>query len=201
MSIAGRRQRRGNAMHLARAASLADLGEPSLALGAIPFHHEQAGGDAETLLAASRSCLDMACYDAALDWSVRGRRMLAGTPRGKSYGDLTWNMLFALLLLGRYDEVATLCEDLLAHSVDSALLAHATYAMAILNARLYERSRRDYDAAKSWIEKSREFTDATPPSPTRAVNADIPPEYARAGGDARRAAWTSPGKTWLKPSR
>jgi tetratricopeptide (TPR) repeat protein len=160
-----------NAMHLARAASLADLGEPSLALGAIPFHHEQAGGDAETLLAASRSCLDMACYDAALDWSVRGRRMLAGTPRGKTYGDLTRNMLFALLLLGRYDEVATLCEDLLAHSVDSALLAHATYAMAILNARLYERSRRDYDAAKSWIEKSQEFTDATPPSPTRAVNA------------------------------
>ena len=64
-------------------------------------------------------------------------------------------MLFALLLLGRYDEVESLCEDLLAHSADAALLAHATYAMAILNARLYEKSRRDYDAAKSWIERSR----------------------------------------------
>jgi hypothetical protein len=29
------------AMHLARAASLASLGEPSLSLGAIPFHHDR----------------------------------------------------------------------------------------------------------------------------------------------------------------
>jgi tetratricopeptide (TPR) repeat protein len=159
------------AMHLARAASLARLDEPSLALGAIPFHHEQAGGEVETLLAASRSCLHMACYDAALEWAVRGRRMLAGTPQGKIYTDLTRQMLFALLLLGRYDEVESLCEDLLAHSTDAALLAHATYAMAILNARYYERARRDYDAARSWIERSQAFTDATPASPTRAVNA------------------------------
>jgi tetratricopeptide (TPR) repeat protein len=157
-------------MHLVRAASLASLGQPSLSLGAIPFHHEQAGDDAERLLTASRACLDMACYDAALDWSVRGRRMLSRAPRGKTYGDLTRNMLFALLLLGRYDEVATLCQDLLSHSEDPALLAHATYAMAILNARLYEQSRRDYDAAKSWIEKSQKFTENMPASPTRAVN-------------------------------
>jgi tetratricopeptide (TPR) repeat protein len=160
-----------NAMHLARAAALAGSGEASLALGAIPFHHEQAGGAAETLLAASRSCLDMACYEAALDWSVRGRRMLDGRRQDKTYADLTRNMLFALLLLGRYDEVAGLCEDLLADSVDAALLAHATYAMAILNARLYERSRRDYEVAKSWIEKSQKFTEATPTSPVQAVNA------------------------------
>ncbi len=167
------------AMHLARATALADLGEPSLALGAIPFHHEQASGDAEKLLAASRCCLDMACYDAALEWAVRGRRMLAGASQGKTqgkiqgktYADLTRQMLFALLLLGRYDEVESLAEYLLAQSTDAALLAHATYAMAILNARLYEKSRRNYDAAKSWIERSQAFTDATQASPIRAVNA------------------------------
>lgn len=158
------------AMHLARAASLASVGEPSLSFGAIPFHHEQAGDDAEYLLSASRSCLNMAWYDAALDWSVRGRRMLSRAPRGKIYGDLTRNMLFALLLLGRHDDVAALCQDLLSRNEDPELLAHATYAMAILNARLYERSRRDYDAAKSWIEKSQKFTETMPASPTRAVN-------------------------------
>jgi tetratricopeptide (TPR) repeat protein len=158
------------AMHLARAASLVSLGEPSFSLGAIPFHHEQAGDDAEQLLTASRSCLDMAWYDAALDWSVRGRRMLSRAPHGKTYGDLTRNLLFALLLLGRYDEVAALCQDLLSQSEDPSLLAHATYAMAILNARLYERSRQDYDAAKAWIEKSQKFTESMPASPTRAVN-------------------------------
>ena len=159
------------AMHLARAESLGQLNEPSLALGAIPFHHEQAGGDAATLLAASRSCLDMGCYDAALEWAVRGRRMLAHAPPDKTCNDLTRQMLFALLLLRRYDEVEGLCEDLLADSTDPALLAHATYAMAILNARHYEPSRRDYNAAKCWIEKSQAFTDATPASQTRAVNA------------------------------
>ncbi|MEH2565253.1 tetratricopeptide repeat protein [Bradyrhizobium sp. AZCC 2289] len=158
------------AMHMARAASLVSLGEPSFSLGAIPFHHEQAGDDAEQLLTASRSCLDMAWYDAALDWSVRGRRMLSRAPHGKTYGDLTRNLLFALLLLGRYDEVAALCQDLLSQSEDPSLLAHATYAMAILNARLYERSRQDYDAAKAWIEKSQKFTESMPASPTRAVN-------------------------------
>lgn len=140
-------------------------------LGAIPFHREHADVDADKLLAASRSYLDIACYDAALEWAVRGRRVLAGTPQGKTFADLTRQMLFALLLLGRYDEVESLCGDLLAHSADAALLAHATYAMAILNARLYEKARRDYDAAKSWIERSQAFTDATPASPTRAVNA------------------------------
>jgi tetratricopeptide (TPR) repeat protein len=158
-------------MHLARAASLVSLGEPSLLLGAIPFHNEQAGESAETLLTASRLCLYMACYDAALDWSVRGRRMLSGVSQGKTFGDLTRNMLFALLLLGRYEEVTGLCDDLLSQSEDAALLAHATYAMAILNARLYERSRQDYDAAKIWIEKSQAFTENLPASPTRAVNA------------------------------
>ena len=122
-----------------RAASLASVGELSLSFGAIPFHHEQAGDDAEYLLSASRSCLNMAWYDAALDWSVRGRRMLSRAPRGKIYGDLTRNMLFALLLLGRHDDVAALCQDLLSRNEDPELLAHATYAMAILNARLYER--------------------------------------------------------------
>ena len=159
------------AMHLARAAALAALDEPSLALGAIPFHHEQAGGDAATLLAASRSCLDMGCYDAALEWAVRGRPMLAHAQPGKTDTDLTRQVLFALLLLGRYDEVEGLCEELLAGSADAALLAHATYAMAILQRPPLRAARRDYDAAKSWIEKSQAFTDATPASPTRTVNA------------------------------
>lgn len=159
------------AMHLARAESLGRLGEPSLALGAIPFHHEQAGGDAAPLLAASRSCLDMGCYDAALEWAVRGRAMLSHAPPDKTCNELTRQLLFALLLLRRNDEVEGLCADIVADSTDPALLAHATYAMAILNARHYERSRRDYDAARCWIEKSRAFTDATSASPTRTVNA------------------------------
>jgi tetratricopeptide (TPR) repeat protein len=42
--------------------------------------------------------------------------------------------------------------------------------MAILNVRLYDPARHDYDAAKAWIEQSLDFTDRLPPSETRSVN-------------------------------
>jgi tetratricopeptide (TPR) repeat protein len=158
------------AMHLARAARLRGLDEPSLLMGAIPYHHEQAAEGVETLLTASRLCLALACYDAALDWSLRGRRMLAAAPRGKIYGDLTRSMLFALLLLGRHDDVVRLCDELLDTDEDSAAQAHASYAMAILNARLYERSHHDYGAAKNWTEKAQAFMKRVPASPRRIVN-------------------------------
>ena len=157
-------------MHHTRADYLVGLTESSLSLGAIPFHREQAGEGAETLLTASRLCLEMASYDAALDWSIRGRRMLPDASRGKIYSDLTRNMLFALLLLGRYDEVVRLCNELSPRSKDFALVAHASYAMAILNVRLYDRSHQDYDAARIWIEKAQEFMQRLPATPKRIVN-------------------------------
>ncbi len=158
------------AMHLARAKALAARGEPTLSLGAIPFHREQAGDGVEALLAAASRCMQFAYYEAALDWSIRGQRMLAATLSSSVHAELTRNMLFALLLLGRHREVETLCTEVIAANDDPALAAHATYAMAILNARLYERSRQDYDAARTWIEKSRHFTRKLPPTPRRAVN-------------------------------
>jgi len=157
-------------LHRACAASLDDASEPALALGAIPFHHEQAAGDAGTLLSASKHCMFMAYYDAALDWARRGRRMLDPADRGKSYSEFTRNMLFSLLLLGRYDEVEASCPECRPASEDPALLAHAAYAMAILNARLYPPSRRDYEEARRWVEQSLACTARLPPSPTRTVN-------------------------------
>jgi tetratricopeptide (TPR) repeat protein len=42
--------------------------------------------------------------------------------------------------------------------------------MAILNARLYDPARHDYDAAKAWIAQSLAFTEALPASEVRTVN-------------------------------
>src|SRR5262249_22976750 len=44
------------------------------------------------------------------------------------------------------------------------------YAMAILNARLYDRSRHDYDAAEYWTEQAQFFMQRVPTSPRRTVN-------------------------------
>jgi tetratricopeptide (TPR) repeat protein len=157
-------------LHLARAQELEALNQQSLSLGAIPLHYERQGSDAAPLLAASKHCMHVAFYDAALDWAVRGRRMLSATDRGQTYCEFTRNILFALLLLNRLDEVDAICAENLARGDDPALLAHTAYAKAILAARLYEPSRRDYAAARGWIMKSLAFTERVPPSETRAVN-------------------------------
>jgi tetratricopeptide (TPR) repeat protein len=155
------------ALHRARAEMLV---APGQAWGALPFHVERAGGDAGPLLAASKECMHLAYYEAALDLALRGRGLLDPSDRGQAYGEFTRNILFASMLLGDYPAVEGLCEDTLSDSTDAALLAHVTYAKAILNARLYPPARRDYDAARRWVERSLAATEQLPPSGTRAVN-------------------------------
>jgi tetratricopeptide (TPR) repeat protein len=157
-------------LHRARAAALRSSNRRDLALGAIPLHCEQAGDEMEPLLDASKRCMHLGFYDAALDWARRGRNLIAPTESGKCYNELARNALFALLLLGRFDEVEAMCDEHLAHTTDSALLARTTYARAILLARYYEPSRRDFNAARAWVEKSLAFTEMLAPSEARAVN-------------------------------
>ena len=126
--------------------------------------------DAATiLLRASDLAMRMATYDAALEWAALGRTELDAA-QVEDWGKLTRNMLFALLLLGRYPEAEAICAEVQARETEPAILAHVTYAMAILNARLYDRARHDYDAAKAWIEQSLAFTRCLPASETRSVN-------------------------------
>jgi tetratricopeptide (TPR) repeat protein len=157
------------ALHRARAGALTADGQAAATWGAIPFHSERAG-DAAPLLAASKRSMHLAYYQAALDWAIRGRKLLDPLDRGNTYGEFTRNILFATMLLGNYPAAEALCDEVLSGSADDALLAHVTYAKAILYARLYPPERRDYDAAKIWIEKSLVVTTRLPRSGTRAVN-------------------------------
>jgi tetratricopeptide (TPR) repeat protein len=130
---------------------------------------DELGDEATLLLRASDLAMRVATYDAALEWAGLGRARLAPT-RAEDWGKLTRNMLFALLLLGRYPEAEAICAEVQARPPDPAILSHVTYAMAILNVRLYDRARHDYDAAKAWIEQSMAFTSRLPASETRTVN-------------------------------
>jgi tetratricopeptide (TPR) repeat protein len=142
-----------------------------LASGGALWGGAQAAGDdpVTTLLRASDLGMRMAYYDSALEWAERGRALI-DPARVEDSGKLARNALFALLLLGRTPEAESLCDEMQRQEPDPALLAHVTYVMAILNARLYDPARHDYDAAKAWIERSMEFTDRLPPSEIRAVN-------------------------------
>ncbi len=151
-------------LHRRRAARLQALGEPSLALGAIPLHVERAGGDPAVLAAASRQCLHFAYYEAALDWA--GRAVLLAEAQGNDSvrNDAMRDMIFATLLLDRFDEAEALSERALAESTDPALCGHAYYALAILYARLHERARHDYDRARSCLELALGFFSMLPPT-------------------------------------
>lgn len=152
-----------------RADELEARGEPSLALGAIPFCHEQAGGDPAVLAVAARRCMHFAFYEAALDWARRACRL--ADQRGERPPDgVMRDLIFALLLLERYDEVEALSEDILARGDDAEACVHAAYAQAILYARLRERPRLDFERARACIETAQTYCETLPPSDTRAAN-------------------------------
>jgi tetratricopeptide (TPR) repeat protein len=157
------------ALHMARATALEALNQDSLKLGAIPLHYEHAFAGGASLLAASDRCMELAYYDAALDWALRGRRML-GSHGGDAYSAFSRNILFSLLLLGRFDETEAVCAENLALSDDTGLLARTAYTKAILNARLYDVSRRDYHAARVWAGEALSFMERLPASETNAAD-------------------------------
>lgn len=154
-------------LHRDRAEGLEARGETSLALGAIPMHREAIGEDAAPLAAAARRCMHFAFYDAALDWAERAVRLAERLgDRAAAYRD----MIFASLLLGRHEEVEALCDRCLAEGNDAELQAHATYALAILNARLKSKALHDYPRARGYLERSLAFTASLPPSEARTAN-------------------------------
>lgn len=157
-------------LHRERFDTLRALSRDWDSLGAIPFHCEQAGSDPEPLLEASTRCMHLAYYEAALDWSIRGRAITVSETLDPRYTKFTRNLLYASLLLGRYAEVETICAEIAAQSADRTLLAGAAYAQAILNVRLYGPARRDPEAARGWVGKSLALTEQRPPSDKRVVN-------------------------------
>jgi tetratricopeptide (TPR) repeat protein len=157
-------------LHWARADRLQALGEPSLALGAIPLHVERAGGDPAVLAAASRQCLHFAYYEAALDWAGRAVRLAEAQGNESVRNEAMRDMIFATLLLDRFDEAEALGERALAESKDPALCGHAYYALAILYARLHARARQDLGRARSCLELALGFFSMLAPSGGRASN-------------------------------
>lgn len=157
-------------LHRERIAVLQRDDTSSVALGALPFHYEQAGAGPELLAAASHRCMHLAWYEAALDWAVRSLALCESLAHAPLIGEMMRNRIFALLLLERYEDVEALCARCLVESDDPALLSHACYAQAILHARLHQPPRRDYRTARRWIERALEFTARLPASEVRATN-------------------------------
>lgn len=158
-------------LHDARLERLRAAPTPSLELGAIPFHAERASTPAvEPLVLASARCIRMGYYEASLDLARRGMRLIGDATGDPAFGELGRNIAFSLLMLGRHEDAEAYCREIESATNESALRSHCAYAMAILDARLRPADRRDYGAARAWIERAIAFGEAVPDSETKVVN-------------------------------
>jgi tetratricopeptide (TPR) repeat protein len=126
--------------------------------------------DAEALAAQARRCMNLACYEAALVWAALTEAALEGRSPHPLRARIVHERLFALLLLNRLDDVEALCAACLRDETDPIIQVDAGYARAILYARFYEASRRDYRAARACIEAALAAAARMPPGDLRVVN-------------------------------
>jgi tetratricopeptide (TPR) repeat protein len=143
------------ALHDARAIALETRDEPSLRLGAIPYHRERgrdpAGAGAAALLAAIEHGVLMGFYDSVVELGRRTLDLLDWRDRPEDCWLVVAKMATALTALDRPDEAAALYDEACAASTLPSVHLQAAYGRAMLFTRFYDDDRLDHGRAKAWI--------------------------------------------------
>lgn len=142
-------------LHDERAAALTARGEPSLLLGAVPYHAERGsdptGAGVAVIRAAQVRCKDLGLFHAAADLGARGRRLVDREQRPELWWDLTGDMTTSLTAAGRGEEAEAYYYELRTLTTDPALQMYLAYGTAMLYARHYPEERRDPKQARAWL--------------------------------------------------
>ncbi|WP_370941983.1 tetratricopeptide repeat protein [Amycolatopsis sp. cg5] len=137
-------------LHNERAAELEALGEPSLSLGAIPFHRELGGeGAADALLHAAMTCNQAGFYAATIELGYRARKFI-GWDQGLTCMRLCTTLTNALAVSGRTDEVAALYAEARRSSTHPVVHMRVAYSTAMFYTRYLPAAERDDDIATGW---------------------------------------------------
>ncbi|GAA0306900.1 hypothetical protein GCM10010302_52000 [Streptomyces polychromogenes] len=163
------------ALHDARAAVLAaraEDGEPSLRLGALPFHlvrgSDPEGAGVEALRAAMLRCKYLGFYHVAAELGDEGRRLVDPARRP----DLWWIFIreagVCLAAAGRPDESAVLQEEARMATQSPAHHMKLAYEIGMLYARHYPEERRDPRRARAWVNTAISIADLLPDPKERA---------------------------------
>jgi tetratricopeptide (TPR) repeat protein len=162
------------ALHDARADELAALGEPSLRLGAIPFHRERGsdprGTGAAALLEAIETCVLEGFYSAVVDLAPRCFAVLDWRTRGTDCWLVTAKVTTALTALGRPEEAEAHYDRACAATTNPSVHLQSAYGRAMLHTRFYTDSRRDHPKAKSWVNTAISMSRLLPDEQRRAFN-------------------------------
>jgi tetratricopeptide (TPR) repeat protein len=154
------------AWHDRRAAELAAAGEPSLLLGAVPYHLERGSDPTGAGVAALREaqvyCKTRGLYHATVDLGVRASELVdpAGAP--ELWWDIIGDVTMPLAVSGRPAEAHAYYERLRTLTLDPELHMHIAYGIAMLYARHYQDERRDPGRARGWLNLAVTLADHLP---------------------------------------
>ncbi|WP_086668157.1 tetratricopeptide repeat protein [Lentzea kentuckyensis] len=158
--------------HTARAEELAAQGEPSVELGAIPYHLER-GTDrvvaGEALLVATTRCLELGYYHASMDLALRGRELVSEEEQPQLYWNLTTKVAACLSYLGPAEDAARYLAEL-RHTTDAEMHMRSSYMTAMLHTRYMPKDELDHELAAEWSNISIVLADNYPKPERRTFN-------------------------------
>jgi len=146
--------------HDARAAVLARAAdaEPSLRLGALPYHLEHGstrdGAGVEALRWAQTRCKYLGLYQTAVRFGKRGLRIVDAEQQPDVWWEFTRDTAVSLAAAGRAEESAALQDEARRTSIDPAVHMKLAYETGMLHARHFPPEKRDQGLARAWINQA-----------------------------------------------
>ncbi|MEV3857408.1 tetratricopeptide repeat protein [Streptomyces sp. NPDC050095] len=152
--------------HTARAALLAGRDEPTLRLGAIPYHLERgtdpAGAGVEAIVEAVTTCFNKGFYEAVIELAGRGRALLSAAEPSRTYWNLTHKTGACLCYLGRGHDAFAYFEEMRRGSTTADAHMGTAYLMAMLYTRFLPKDDHDEDRALAWVNTAIAIADVHP---------------------------------------
>jgi tetratricopeptide (TPR) repeat protein len=161
-------------LHDARADELEARNDPSLRLGAIPYHRERGsdptGVGAASLLEAIEHCVLEGFYHAVIELAARCFGVLDWKTRPADCWLVTAKVTTALTALNRPEEAEEYYDQACAATTSPSVHLQSAYGRAMLYTRFYSGSRRNHHKAKAWVNTAITISSLLPESDRRAFN-------------------------------
>jgi tetratricopeptide (TPR) repeat protein len=142
-------------LHDLRADVLEAAGEPSLHLGAIPFHRERGrdpiGAGVQALRTALEHCVRMGLHHAVVDLGTRSLALLDWATTPEQCCEVCSQVATALTALGHTAQAAALYDLACANSALPSLHMQSALGRALLHVRSCEEDQCDHEEARLWM--------------------------------------------------
>lgn len=148
------------ALHDTRADVLAAAAEaePSLRLGALPYHLERGSrrgtAGVEALRHAQTRCKYLGLYGTAVEYGRRGLALVDPHEQAGDWWVFTRDTAVSLAAAGRADESAELQDAARRTSIDPTVHMKLAYETAMLYARHHAPDKRDPEVARAWVNQA-----------------------------------------------